>query len=224
MPLYQVSLSVLKGARSTKVALRLPTKIGRGEDAKIKVRHSLVSRHHCELFEQSGLVCVHDLGSANGTYVNDKRISEGPYPLRDGDELRVGQVTFLVHLKTLAADASTVRNATAAASDVAVESTLPVAGSPGVDPPTGNEAPREDSDVFDLPAFLKYQENSEGSFIGIATEDPSADPVSGFSGIDGPIEFPLVDDSIDIHNDGKTAAQVHPTDDSKLRRFLGDLG
>jgi len=37
---------------------------------------------------------VEDLGSKNGTFVRGKRIAE-PVSLRDGDEVRLGLVTFV---------------------------------------------------------------------------------------------------------------------------------
>jgi hypothetical protein len=45
------------------------------------------------LFESSGKLCVRDLGSLNGTYVNNERITESTV-LPSGDLLTVGSVTF----------------------------------------------------------------------------------------------------------------------------------
>jgi predicted component of type VI protein secretion system len=51
-----------------------------------------VSRQHCEIFEKDGYLVVRDLGSLNGTFIGEKRISEAV--LRDGELLTVGTVTF----------------------------------------------------------------------------------------------------------------------------------
>jgi hypothetical protein len=43
-------------------------------------------------------VFVHDFGSTNGTFINDRQI-KGEIELLDGDRLRVGPLTFAVHLE-----------------------------------------------------------------------------------------------------------------------------
>ena len=89
----KAKLVVVGGTTKTKeVDLQLPTIIGRGRAAPITVPHSLVSRRHCELFEQDGKLAVRDLGSLNGTYVGDERIMEAI--LEPGGLLTVGTVTF----------------------------------------------------------------------------------------------------------------------------------
>jgi pSer/pThr/pTyr-binding forkhead associated (FHA) protein len=47
-----------------------------------------VSRSHAELTSRDGQWTLVDLGSRNGTFVNDRRISR--HPLRDGDRIRIG--------------------------------------------------------------------------------------------------------------------------------------
>jgi pSer/pThr/pTyr-binding forkhead associated (FHA) protein len=55
-----------------------------------------VSRRHAELLRMpNGDYEIRDLGSSNGVYVNQKRIASGQLiPLREHDEVRVGQSTF----------------------------------------------------------------------------------------------------------------------------------
>src|SRR3954470_20860372 len=48
-----------------------------------------VSRRHARISVQGGQVVAEDLGSTNGTYVNEQPISS-PRPLRPGDKVRVG--------------------------------------------------------------------------------------------------------------------------------------
>jgi predicted component of type VI protein secretion system len=51
------------------------------------------SRDHAKVWRESpGRYAVADLGSTNGTLVNDEKVSRKP--LVDGDEVRVGEVTF----------------------------------------------------------------------------------------------------------------------------------
>src|SRR4030088_2567046 len=61
----------------------LPTKIGRGHEAKLKLVHPLVSRLHCELFADGEQVVIRDLDSLNGTFVDQQRIDEDT-PLASG--------------------------------------------------------------------------------------------------------------------------------------------
>jgi pSer/pThr/pTyr-binding forkhead associated (FHA) protein len=77
---------------TSEIPLRLPATIGRGRGQSIVLPHPLVSRQHCELFERDGMLMVRDLGSLNGTFVNNRRVSESP--LGPGELLTIGTVTF----------------------------------------------------------------------------------------------------------------------------------
>jgi pSer/pThr/pTyr-binding forkhead associated (FHA) protein len=79
-------------AKAAEIRLKLPTVIGRGRDASLTLPHPLVSRQHCEIFESEGQLMVRDLGSLNGTYINNQRITEAVLP--SGDLLTIGTVTF----------------------------------------------------------------------------------------------------------------------------------
>jgi pSer/pThr/pTyr-binding forkhead associated (FHA) protein len=91
--LQNVKLVVVSGEVKTKeLTIKLPSTIGRGRDLAIVLPHPLVSRNHCELYEADGKLMVRDLGSLNGTFVNNERITESP--LDPGELLTVGTVTF----------------------------------------------------------------------------------------------------------------------------------
>lgn len=94
----------LHGARPTVAALidlwgrphRLDarTLIGRHVEGRgLAILEPSVSRHHAELTFGGDAWTLHDLGSANGTYLDDKLI-EGPMKLRDGDRVRFGHIAF----------------------------------------------------------------------------------------------------------------------------------
>jgi pSer/pThr/pTyr-binding forkhead associated (FHA) protein len=74
--------------------------IGRANDCHLQLAHDFVSRHHCELIvdERSHAVRVRDLGSQNGTYVNQEYVSD-ECELKDGDKLLVGCIPFEVHIE-----------------------------------------------------------------------------------------------------------------------------
>ena len=67
-------------------------KIGRSATSDIQIDQESVSRNHCEIVNTGEAVLVHDLGSTNGTYVNDYPVKE--YVLRDGDLIKVGRCIF----------------------------------------------------------------------------------------------------------------------------------
>jgi pSer/pThr/pTyr-binding forkhead associated (FHA) protein len=71
--------------------------IGRGADCDLRLHTAAVSRHHCLLRQRAGELTVLDLGSSNGTFVNDQRVRSQSL-VRNGDCLRVGTFDFLVEL------------------------------------------------------------------------------------------------------------------------------
>ncbi|KPK58543.1 MAG: hypothetical protein AMK73_09195 [Planctomycetes bacterium SM23_32] len=63
--------------------------VGRDPDVcDITLMDPAVSRKHCSLSKEGGRVRVEDLGSSNGTFVNDNRVETAE--LRRGDKLRFG--------------------------------------------------------------------------------------------------------------------------------------
>jgi Inner membrane component of T3SS, cytoplasmic domain len=70
------------------------TNIGREMSNEIVVQDDEVSRQHSRLRVEEGKFVIYDLGSANGTYVNDEQVQKAV--LEDGDRVRVGvtELTF----------------------------------------------------------------------------------------------------------------------------------
>lgn len=62
--------------------------IGRGENNDICIPEQHVSRQHAVINYRDGIFMITDLGSANGTFVNDRQL-DGAYPLASGDEIRL---------------------------------------------------------------------------------------------------------------------------------------
>lgn len=77
--------------------------IGRSSSNDIHIPEQHVSRQHAVVSYRDGIFMVSDLGSANGTFVNDMKVEE-PYPLMVGDEIRLF-VPTLQFLSATAADA-----------------------------------------------------------------------------------------------------------------------
>jgi len=68
--------------------------LGRGEQAEIRLDDPYASSAHARLVRQGGRVVLEDLGSTNGTFLNEEMVS-GPQPLHQGDRVRIGDSEFL---------------------------------------------------------------------------------------------------------------------------------
>ena len=62
--------------------------IGRSPSNDISIPERHVSRQHAVIAFRDGIFMISDLGSANGTFVNDRRL-EDPFPLAHGDVIRL---------------------------------------------------------------------------------------------------------------------------------------
>jgi pSer/pThr/pTyr-binding forkhead associated (FHA) protein len=65
-----------------------PLTIGRGSDADVVVADPLVSRRHARLAQRAGRLVLTDLGSTNGTRVNDGVVKEAV--VAAGDRIQLG--------------------------------------------------------------------------------------------------------------------------------------
>jgi pSer/pThr/pTyr-binding forkhead associated (FHA) protein len=68
--------------------------VGRASECDISIPTDEVSRQHAKLQVLPDGVAVEDMGSANGTFVNDKRVHTGM--LKPGEELRLDTVRFML--------------------------------------------------------------------------------------------------------------------------------
>ena len=69
--------------------------LGRAHGNTVRIPSAEVSRQHCRLVIDDGLVRLEDLDSVNGTFLNGTRIRRSEV-VRPGDHLEVGPVTFVV--------------------------------------------------------------------------------------------------------------------------------
>jgi pSer/pThr/pTyr-binding forkhead associated (FHA) protein len=151
----ELKLIVLAGAKQ---GLEIPLKkdkflIGRAKECALRAASEAISRRHCAIVRAKGRWTARDLGSRNGTFINDRRITEET-PLAVGDELRIGPLQFRV-----APMAATVPVPTAAPA-------APTAAAPA--PAVATEKPRKQPPVKDVADAVQRSINkSEGS----ATED-----------------------------------------------------
>ena len=90
----QNKLVVLNGPQSGSVIeLKHDLAIGRGNGVDVQLLDSKMSRRHAMLETVEGIWQLRDLGSLNGSYVNDVVVSAA-VPLRHGDEVRLGDVAL----------------------------------------------------------------------------------------------------------------------------------
>jgi pSer/pThr/pTyr-binding forkhead associated (FHA) protein len=89
------SLVVLdeRGSKMKTVSLDGNLQIGRAEACQIRLDDTYISSFHARIFQRDGSWYVEDLGSTNGTYLNQRRVTS-PAELRAGDQLKVGKMTL----------------------------------------------------------------------------------------------------------------------------------
>ena len=70
------------------------TSVGRSSASDVVLKSDdFASGQHAKLTRHGGLLYVEDLGSTNGTFVNDRK-TVGATPVRNGDSVRVGSTVF----------------------------------------------------------------------------------------------------------------------------------
>ena len=66
--------------------------LGRG-DVEIRLEDPFASTRHARIERQGSVTVIEDLGSTNGTYLNEAPL-QGPQPLHHGDRIRIGDSEF----------------------------------------------------------------------------------------------------------------------------------
>jgi pSer/pThr/pTyr-binding forkhead associated (FHA) protein len=75
------------------VRLSGSAQVGRTEACAIRLSDSYVSQVHARLYGKDGSWFVEDLGSTNGTYLNDRRVVQ-PVEVHAGDVVKVGKTVL----------------------------------------------------------------------------------------------------------------------------------
>jgi len=83
------------------------TLIGRQDDCDLRIPLSEISRKHAQLIIHEGSVTIRDMGSANGTYINNRRVAE--QELTPGDHIIIGPVVFTLQIDGKPQDIRQVR-------------------------------------------------------------------------------------------------------------------
>jgi len=88
-----LAMLVDKSQPDRKFDLKGTINVGRAQDNQIVLDDPTVSRHHAWIKSEGEDFMVFDVGSGNGTFVNDEKVSE-PRRLENGDEVRFGEAKF----------------------------------------------------------------------------------------------------------------------------------
>lgn len=89
----QVVVHDAGGGKPLTVKLRDPVEIGRGERCAIRLQDTYVSQVHARLYAKNGGWYVEDLGSTNGTLLNDRRV-DAPVVVHAGDVVKIGKTVL----------------------------------------------------------------------------------------------------------------------------------
>lgn len=223
--MLKAKLVVVGGdAKAKEVSLKLPTVIGRGKEVTLTLPHALVSRKHSEIFEKDGWLFVKDLGSLNGTYVNNRRIKEAQ-KLPPDHLLTLGNVTFRAVYEAPVATAATEaeqptdqRNEDETINFEELESSPP----DGRDTlPDTTDEPVESAASPEKAATDSADESDEHPKVPVLTEDIASESASSiFSGEE---EFITPEKSISISALEGLPSQAAPSSVSMVGNLLKEI-
>ena len=78
-----------EGGKPRAVKVTVSMTIGRAPECELKIEDTYASQQHARLFGRNGAWYVEDLGSTNGTFVNDQKLA-APAMVQPGDSIRIG--------------------------------------------------------------------------------------------------------------------------------------
>jgi len=89
------SIAILdeKGRKSRAFKLTGQIQIGRADACHLRLPDTYVSQFHARIYPQDDSWFVEDLGSTNGTFLNERKVN-GAAEVRAGDRVRIGTTTM----------------------------------------------------------------------------------------------------------------------------------
>jgi pSer/pThr/pTyr-binding forkhead associated (FHA) protein len=92
-PPSQVVVHEPEAPKPRSVRLSGSAQIGRGDGCAIRLSDTYVSQVHARLYAENGAWFVEDLGSTNGTFLNDRRVAQ-PVEVHAGDVVKLGKTVL----------------------------------------------------------------------------------------------------------------------------------
>jgi len=89
----QLQIVLPGGAQSVHDLVEEKASVGRLADNVLQFDDASVSSHHAEIVLEGAAYHLHDLGSTNGTFVNEEQITDSV--LQHGDQIRVGAIEMV---------------------------------------------------------------------------------------------------------------------------------
>jgi predicted component of type VI protein secretion system len=180
----QAELKVVGGKQNNQVVPLPQGKflIGREQDCHLRPNSEMVSRHHCVFTTDEFGVRVRDLGSTNGTFVNDERI-EKQVVLKEGDKVVIGTLNFELVLKK-----SVPVAAAAGVADAAANAEAPPAAAPADAIPEVPAADSGNQTVFEMPAVSDDTQPSNSGDTTMIPAQPAA-PAPGYPPQQQPMQY-----------------------------------
>lgn len=102
-----------------------PIHVGRAPGNELVVSDTTVSGHHLMVWQESSSLWIKDLGSTNGTFLNERRI-RSVQPVRDGDRIRLG-TSCILQVRVDAAAAAPSRPRAFVVEDLRAGTRFPIA-------------------------------------------------------------------------------------------------
>jgi hypothetical protein len=130
------------GTLEEKTIEDLPAVLGRLDRCAWSVDDASVSREHARLFMSGGRLCIADLNSSNGTFVNGKKVSRSA--VEHGDTIRLGRISFVLQKAVPAGEAAGI------GADAAAVATAPEK-KPAPAPPEFDLEDSGESEGVDIP-------------------------------------------------------------------------
>lgn len=169
-----MKLIVLAGAKKDAEVPLKKSKfvIGRAEGCSLRAGSNAISRKHCEIAHTANGAVIQDLGSRNGTIVNDVTI-EGPTLLSNGDKIKIGPLEFRFEAEPqitkskapkVQGVADAVARATSKGGRISEEDVSDwLLGSPDEDTPTQAVKETQSFNVDDTRAIMKELKEEEAA-------------------------------------------------------------
>jgi hypothetical protein len=128
--------------------------IGRLPDNKLVVSDPKASSHHAVIRQFGQDYSITDLGSTNGTFVNERRLLPNtPTTLNAGDKIRIGETTYNYEVIGAAPIAPTVYGGQGSGYDPTIAAASPYANNPPYRPTEAAPAPYSQYEASPPPAY-----------------------------------------------------------------------